>query len=153
MNFGAISGKTWLAGGLAGGVAFLGMQQAMGYDFGSARQIGPAVFPFGLSLILLLAAIGILAEDIITKARHDGPATAPIIVLAGVLGGPVAFALLVESFGLVPAIFGCVLIASVADRALTLVTALLLAAAMSLICGLVFVSLLNLPIDLFAMPR
>jgi hypothetical protein len=146
-----LSASTLLAATLAGLVGVVGMWEAASYDFGSPRQIGPAVFPFGLSLILFLTAIGCILEGLSGRAESEGALnTAPIGVLLGVLGGPLAFALLVGSVGLVPAIIACVIIASLAEGSLKPLTVLLLAGGMSVVCSLVFVSLLNLPIDIVA---
>lgn len=143
-----LSARTALAVGLTGLVGLLGMWAATSYDFGSARQIGPAVFPFGLSLLLTLAAVGIVVDDILGEKATGKARIARPDVIAGVLGGPLAFAILVEPFGLAPAIFACVIIAALAERSLRPVAVLGLAAVMALVCSLVFVSFLKLPIDI-----
>lgn len=142
------SARTMLAAGLAGVIGVFGMWEASAYDFGSARQIGPAVFPFGLSLMLSIAAVGIVIDDLLGDAGSEELKLARPDVILGVLGGPLAFAVLVERFGLAPAICACVVIAALAERTLRPLTVLIVAAVMATVCSLVFVSFLKLPIDI-----
>ena len=149
MNWQRLGSNSGLAAAMAGLIGLVGMWEATDYAFGSARRIGPAVFPFGLSLLLFLSAIGIVLERALQGERADDRLDqAPAVVLLCILGGLLAFALSVERFGLAPAIFACVIISSLADRSLRPITVIVVAAFMATICSLVFVTLLNLPISI-----
>jgi hypothetical protein len=149
MTFQRLSANTLLAAGMAGIVGLLGAWEGATYGFGTPRQIGAAVFPFVLSLLLVAAACGIVVERLVTGEDPDEKlVTVPTGVLLGVLGGPIAFALIIDRFGLAPAVIACVVIASLADRTLKPLSVLLLACGMAALCSLVFISLLSLPIDI-----
>lgn len=145
MSAGGMSRSTWLAAGTALGVAIVGLWEGSGYAFGTARQIGPAVFPVALSLLLLVAAAGIVIEGVLGGGGPE-PETASPAVFAAVLGAPVAFSLVIGPFGLFPAIVAAVIVASLADRSLKPRTVLAVAFVLGTACSLVFVTLLNLNI-------
>lgn len=145
MHSGGLPRSTWLAAGTAVVVGLVGLWEGSGYDFGTARQIGPAVFPVALSILLLAAAAGIVIEALMGVSGPD-PAPARPVVLAGVLGAPVAFSLVIGPFGLFPAIFAAVIVASLAERSLRPGAVLALAVTLGAACSLVFVVLLNLNI-------
>jgi hypothetical protein len=129
-----------------------GILIASAYPLGTARIIGPAIFPIALSAMLVLCGIGILAEGL--AAQRDGkpsPApslAAPATVLA-ILGGPALFGLTVGRLGLVPAVIACVVLVSLAERERPWRTILLLAGGLAGGCTLVFVYLLKLPLEPF----
>lgn len=138
-----------LAAGAVIGVGLVGMWTASGYDFGTARQFGPAVFPFALSALLLLAGLGILLEGSPPDEEPFRLSWPRGIVFVTILAGPIAFALTVGRLGLVPAIFACVLISVLAERSLSLVRTLVLGAVLAAGCTLVFTVFLNLPLRPF----
>lgn len=150
MKFTNLPRSTILAAGGAFFIGTIGIWEASNYPFGSLRQIGPAIFPVSLSILLLLAGAGIILEQLVSgKSDAEDPKAAKMIVILSVLGGPIAFALLINRFGLVPAIFAGVLISSIAERKLSIWKLLLLSAALSAGCTLVFVWLLKLPLRPF----
>mgnify|MGYP003135106568 CR=1 FL=1 len=128
-----------LAAGAVIGVGLVGMWTASGYDFGTARQFGPAVFPFALSALLLLAGLGILLEG--------SPPDEEPFRLSWPRG--IVFVTILGRLGLVPAIFACVLISVLAERSLSLVRTLVLGAVLAAGCTLVFTVFLNLPLRPF----
>ena len=138
-----------LAAGAVVVVALVGMWEASRYEFGTARQFGPAVFPFALSGLLLLSGLGILLEGRTPGEEPFRLSWSRAIVFVAILAGPIAFALTVGRLGLVPAIFACVLISVLAERSLSLLKALLLGAVLAAGCTLVFTVFLNLPLRPF----
>lgn len=139
-----------LAAGAVAAVGLLGMWEASNYSFGTARMFGPAVFPFALSALLLAAAVGIVLEGGTEEDEQPIVLTwSRAIVFLTVLGGPVAFALIVGRLGLVPAVFACVLVSVLAERSLTLLGALALGAVLAAGCTGVFFYFLNLPLRPF----
>lgn len=132
-----------------------GLWEASSYPFGTPRIIGPAVFPFILSLILVGTGIGIIAEGIAARKRGEAEISAPpasIVTILAILGGPAAFAVIVGLFGLVPAIIIAVAISSIPERERSLLSVLLLGAGLAAGCSIVFVWLLKLPLEPFLWP-
>ncbi|AEQ50391.1 tripartite tricarboxylate transporter TctB family protein [Pelagibacterium halotolerans] len=135
---------SYVTGGITILVGLLAFAESLRYPLGAMGQIGPAIFPIGLSLLLAAAGIGIIIEDVRNRIVPEG-AVPPRNILA-VVAGPMALALLIDSFGMVPAIFAGVLISALADRELRLWTALAVATVLAVGCTLVFITLLKLPI-------
>ena len=130
---------------LVGAAAFI---ESFRSPLGSIGQIGPAVFPLGLSVLLIIAGIAIIIEDLRAGTIPQTPV--PLTSLLTVAGGPIAFALLVVPFGLIPAIVASVMISALADRSLRPLSVLLLATGLALGCTLVFITFLKMliaPID------
>lgn len=138
-----------LLGGLL--VAAIGLFAALygqRYEFGSLQQMGPGFFPIllGAGLLLLGGAIAAPAW------RRQGKAK-PIRVewrTGGlVLGSVVVFALALQTLGLVIATLAAVLLASLADRGLRWPGRLKLAAGITLLTVLIFVTGLGMIVPLW----
>jgi len=134
-----------VAGGITLLVSALAFAESLQYPMGTIRQIGPAIFPLSLSILLAIAGVAIIVEDLRDGVKPES--AVPLNNILAVVGGPIALALLITPFGLVPAITASVLISALADRTLKLRSALMVAAVLSIGCTLVFVTLLKLPID------
>lgn len=72
----------------------------------------------------------------------------PAIILASVL----AFALLIGTFGLLPAVAGCVIVATVAERPINLAFSLVLAVATCALAWVIFGFALGLTMPMFVWP-
>lgn len=141
----ALPRSSALAALLALGVGAIGAWEGSAYDFGTLRQIGPAVFPVGLSLMMIAAAAGILAEGLMRGADDAAePVPSKALAVMAVLAAPLVFALTVGRFGLAPAVFAAVVVAALADRSLRTIEVLALALGLSVACSLVFIVGLNL---------
>jgi hypothetical protein len=125
---------------------------ALGYDAGSLRQIGPAVFPAGLGLLMLCLGLLIVLSDMTRVKPGDVPRSIPWRGLLFILGAMAAFAFLLERAGLVPAVAAAVLLSACADRKMTWIAAVLLAAGLSAGCSLVFIRFLKLPLQMLITP-
>ena len=121
---------------------------AAGYPIGSAMRMGPGYFPVVLGgiLIALGAAIGIRA------LRTGEPAALPpfrlrplLLVTLSIL----AFALLVERFGLVPAIAAAVLVSCLGGHEFRVREVAALAAILAVASILIFRIGLELPFTLW----
>jgi hypothetical protein len=117
------------------------------YPLGRAGRIGPGYMPRLLGLTL--AGIGILlalrswwTRDAVDTHIAWRPATL-------VLGSVVIFALVFESFGLVPAILASVAVANFAVPDNGWTSAIALGAALSAFSWALFVKALGLPIPVF----
>ena len=140
---------------VAGGVLvacglFVGVYAEQNYPLGTLRHIGPGMFPTILGYVLAgLGAIVLFAALFRAGPGIAMPAYRPLFA---VLGGLLAFALTIEPFGLVPAIFLLIGIGSLAENRFRPLGIVIFAAAMSLFVVLVFQIGLQLPIDSFKWP-
>jgi len=115
---------------------------------GSSLNMGPGYFPMVLSGLLVF--IGAL---ILFQARSLPENLWPSISWRGVfaiLGAPLLFGLLIDAFGLVPALGGSILLASVASRRMTARLAIPLTAGLVVACVAIFVWALGAPLRLFS---
>lgn len=132
----------------------------VGYGMGSLRQMGSGFFPVVLGVLMALVGVALLA----TAPRAADAATAepppetahlagPVVQWRGwgcILGGVLAFVVLGEHGGLVPASFAAVFIAALGDRGNSVRAAAALAALMTALGVLVFHYGLHLLLPLFA---
>lgn len=127
---------------LGGAIAWIGS----GYHMGSANRMGPGYFPAMLGIGLMVIGLGLVAE----AWRSVSVAQAfPWRAVCALTAGIMAFALLVRSAGLVPAIFALVLIATLGESPWKPVAALMIAAAMSAIAVALFIYGLRVPLRPF----
>lgn len=133
------------------GLGLFAIVEALGYRLGELRNIGPGAFPLIVGALLVLSGFLIFAEGL-GRLNADEEANsedaASLRVLAFVCAALFAFAYMMPKFGTIPAIMVCVVLAAQADGSLRLWQVLLLAAGMAAFCTVVFVTLLNLPLDL-----
>jgi Tripartite tricarboxylate transporter TctB family len=123
--------------------------QSLQYRIGSLRQMGPGYFPLALGVIL--AAIGLLIMAASLRTASIVPAMKLPAEWRGwfcICAGIVAFAVLGRYGGLLPATFACVFIAALGDRKNSLLAALVLSAAMTVVCLIVFWWLLKVQLPL-----
>ncbi|HEY4253069.1 MAG TPA: tripartite tricarboxylate transporter TctB family protein [Roseomonas sp.] len=118
--------------------------QAQTYQIGTLTRMGPGFFPCALGIILACAGVVLL----ITTALHN--ARTPRVI-GGTPGHPpewrgwiciclsvIAFAILGELTGLVPATFACVFIAALGDRDNKLLDIILLSIGVTVAGVIVF---------------
>jgi hypothetical protein len=135
------------AGLLFAGVGALGLWVGADYSMGVASRIGPGYLPRLLS-ILLLALGGFLA----VRSRWTAETVDTEIAwrpAALVLISVVAFALVFEATGLVPAILVSVAIANYAMAENRWITALVLGALLAFFAWALFVKALSLPLPVW----
>jgi Tripartite tricarboxylate transporter TctB family len=135
------------AGVLFAGVGALGLWVGADYSMGVASRIGPGYLPRLLS-ILLLALGGFLA----VRSRWTAETVDTEIAwrpAALVLISVVAFALVFEATGLVPAILVAVAIANYAMAENRWITALVLGALLAFFAWALFVKALSLPLPVW----
>ncbi len=141
------SPKSVLAGllffGIGGGAATIARE----YRMGTALHMGPGYFPFALGLLLALVGAAAVVQGLsVTGPPLGKVALRPAVVITGAV---VAFALMVERFGLVPACVVAVLLGSFADKTFRPVQSAVLAVALAAAAGAIFVYGLKLPLTLF----
>jgi hypothetical protein len=118
------------------------------FDFGTSARPGAGFFPTVLSILLIL--IGVLVT--VTALRS------PVVVIAKIVWRPfvfitlavVAFGVLINPFGLIPSVITASLIGSFAKADFGLVARLATASCLALFSAVLFIGLLNLPIDLWS---
>jgi hypothetical protein len=126
---------------------------ATDYTIGSAARMGPAYFPLMLGVLLSVLGAGVVAASLV----HGRPDGAPIGRIAWkplllIVGANLAFGVLlggvqtlgVPAMGLIAAIFGAVVISSMAGNLFRLRSALVLALILAVGSYLTFVVGLSL---------
>ena len=113
------------------------------YPLGTLVSMGPGFFPVAIGALIALCGIAIgvpaLRRPGVMPVFEVRPAIA-------VLGGGIAFSILIQHFGLVPAIVGLVLITAAGDTKLGWKAKLLLAVSLVAIAVLIFKIGLSMPV-------
>jgi hypothetical protein len=141
------AGLVFLAIGL-----FFAANTLINLDIGTAAAMGPGFFPLALCIILTLLGVGILMNA--RKQVHDReeqeqrPPLNPRAVFF-VIAAPVAFGLMLRSFGLAPALAVTIALAVTASRTIGLRRGLIIVVGMTAFCIVVFYYGLQVPVDLF----
>lgn len=117
------------------------------YDLGTTRNIGPGYYPLGLGLIAAGMGLLFLIRSLGRREPIARVAWRPLVMVLASIG---AFGLVIERFGLVPAAFLSVCVASVGDPSTRLPQAALLGALIAALVWGVFVVGLGLTIPAFA---
>jgi len=141
----ALGGATTLAG--------------IGYGLGTLRQMGSGFYPATLGVLLVLIGVVLLATASRNPDAHLANAPAEAAHLSGpavqwrgwlcILGGALAFVVLGQHGGLVPASFASVFVAALGDRRNSVRDAALLAALMTLLGVAIFHYGLHVLLPLF----
>jgi len=141
--------RDYLSGLLIMLIGALGIFQGYTYGVGTPARMGPGFFP--LTIGILLAVVGILilfgarfAQD--DSDSHDGESRQPQwLAWSCIVASPLIFVFLGRYAGLLPATFGCVFVASLGDKDMTLRRSLGLAAVITVIGIGIFSILLKIP--------
>lgn len=122
----------------------------MGLDLSIGRlaRIGPGLFPVCLGILLIVFVIGTFFERPVTEEGE--PAEFDIRAMVSVGAALLAFALLAENVGLIPAIIAMVVIMALGMGRPSLKAMLLTVVLLSAIGLFLFIDLLRLPLQPFA---
>lgn len=114
---------------------------------GTAMRMGPGYIPFGLCIILVgLGALCCVRAFLVDGERPEPwPLRQPVIISLSIA----FFAFAIERLGLVPAIFGLVVIGSLASAETRRLESIILGAALALLSVAIFVYALRLPMQLW----
>lgn len=118
-----------------------------GLRLGTLLRMGPGFLPTILCILVAATGATILLRSLLVAG--DRLYSWPVRPLVFVLGGPLAFALLLETLGLVVAMPVLVATVSLADRDCGMIETILLATALTLFSAVVFVVALGLPLPLW----
>lgn len=125
---------------------------SMTYSLGTLTHMGPGMFPLMLGITLTFIGVLILGTAMVTPLTDNEnilPKDREWFAWGCILAGPIAFIILGEFFGLVPATIACVLIPALGDRTATLKGSLMLAAGVTFFGVLLFVYILKIPFPMF----
>lgn len=120
---------------------------ALELEMGTTLRMGPGYFPMVLAVLLTGLGIAVTATALRTMGEAVGSYAWRGMVF--ILGAPVFFGLTVRGLGFVPSLFLTTLIAALAGLKLRPVYGVLLAAAVTVFCTLVFSVALGLPFRRF----
>jgi hypothetical protein len=141
-----------LAAGILMTVIGIGaMMQGAAYRVGSLTQMGPGFFPVSLGVIMATCGLAITISAKFSATGAERASLPPEwIGWAAILGGIVAFVVLGQYGGLLPATFAIVFISALGDRHNTLLSAATLALVMVAISIVVFWWLLKVQFPLLS---
>jgi hypothetical protein len=125
------------------GAAFL--LSSLDLSYGTWRKIGPGAFP-GLVASALIA-MGVIVA--FTAEKHDTSKEQPSLYSSKVtfiIAAIVVFGLVIRGGGLLPAVFCCCVISSLASRPLRPVKSMLYGLGLGTACSLAFVKGLGMPV-------
>ncbi len=116
------------------------------YNFGALRRMGPGYFPAVLGILVAAFGLLILLPALFRKGELPRPAWRPMVTIT-VAG--LAFAMMIEPLGLVPATLTLVVIAALAEPSPPLLRTAILAVSLSVMAVLVFAEGLGIPTPAF----
>lgn len=119
------------------------------YKMGSFSRMGPGMMPVSLGLILAVFGLLIAFPALSRRGSAIHLKLRPMIVMSISI---LSFALMIETLGIVPAVFFTTVIATFSETRVPLVWALVLGAGMTLLTWSVFILGLGLPISSFDWP-
>ncbi len=119
------------------------------YPLGSPTRMGPGMFPAGLGVVLSILGIILSCQSL---RRPGDPADIRVFSPIFVLGGIVAFALIIKPFGLLPAIIIGTVVSCFAELKIKPLDTLFLCVGLCLLAPFVFRVCLGLPLALFNWP-
>jgi hypothetical protein len=117
---------------------------AFGFGLGTASRMGAGYYPLLLGVTAVLVGLAIAITGL--RERAEVPRIEKYTFML-VIGGLVAFVLLVERAGILPAIWGLVGLSAMADQDISVFEIISLALAASLIAWVLFVLILQLPLS------
>lgn len=130
-------------------IVLLGMftaYEATNYEIGTVAMMGAGFFPLALGISLIVLGTVLVASSTLSEwVELDFPIGPFLLIAAGIL----AFAILLERFGLVAATVALVILVSLADARNNLVTIAVNAIALSIFGVVVFIWGLRLPLAPF----
>jgi hypothetical protein len=135
-----------LAGLLIVAVGAYFLVGALEFRMGTVQRMGPGFIPFTLGAICI--GLGLAITALAFGQGGDWPRPSLRAVLC-VLGSLLAFGLLLNRLGLVPATVAAVVVAMMADRAARLRVSLIAAIVIAFLAWLVFVAILGLQMRAF----
>ncbi len=116
------------------------------YSLGTITRMGPGMMPVSLGVILACFGLAIALPALVQKGEAAAIRLRPMIFLSAAV---LAFALMIERFGLVPSVLATTLIATLAETRVSAVGALILGMAMAALTWGIFIAGLRLSMPAF----
>jgi hypothetical protein len=136
-----------VSGGLLITIGLMFFLPALGYGIGSVTAMRAGYFPMAVSVIMMVLGAAIMAQGLTGRlTESEKIAWRPLFAVSASMAG---FALLIERFGVVPAIVAAVALAALGDRGSRPIGTFVLAALLCLGVWLIFAVGLGLPIRAF----
>ena len=137
---------------LGAGAIFVGFGLAFAvaasrYELGSGLRMGPGYFPLVLGSLLVVLGLLIVLKGLVAPETGElGPVPwrAAALLVAAIL----FFGFTVRGLGVAPTVFVSVLLAALAARSVRVLPALVIAASLTALSVLIFIVLLQLPLQL-----
>lgn len=131
-------------------VGCLAIYEALNFDLGTTRRMGPGYFPFYIGILLLVIGSGLILEGYFQRIASEAGAQLPSLRgLLLILAAVICFALTIERFGLVVATVLAVFLGALADRSTPMSHKLILTVAVPIVCVLIFKFGLGISVDIF----
>jgi hypothetical protein len=144
------SNKDYLGGALMLLIGLAAIVAGSNYPLGTLSLMGPGFFPVALGAILALAGLAIAVRAGFARRESEAKVLPPewrgwLCICTGI----VAFVVLGNHGGLLPATFAIVFISALGDRQNTIISAAVLALAIVAVCVTVFWWALGVQFPLF----
>jgi hypothetical protein len=135
----------WIGGAICVGVGLIALTEALSYPLGTLLRMGPGFYPAILAAAMVVLGLGIIVVE--GRGPHALPiGEAHLRGLIAVVPAIAVFALLIDRFGMIPAVAASVLVSSRAEPELGLVRSLALAGGLAMATTALFVFALGLPV-------
>lgn len=127
---------------------YVALKAYQDYSIGTLSRMGPGYFPLILGVTLAIIGLVVVALGLNVRGLEVKPEFSARAV-AAVLLGALAFAQLVERFGLIPASLALTLIAAAAEKNYRLRRSIVLGLALGILCWTIFVLGLDMNLSAF----
>lgn len=126
-----------IAGLVTGAIGIFIIVEASGYQMGNLRNMGPGYFPVTLGCIMLVLSLVMIVTAQPGKMSQtlDGNQMRGMLFIAAAF---IAFALTIETAGMLVSVALAVFLSSLANRNTSLIAAVVLAVATAVMCALIF---------------
>ncbi|WP_457580762.1 tripartite tricarboxylate transporter TctB family protein [Ensifer canadensis] len=146
MRIYGINQTEWFAGIIVSATGVFALAEALRYPMGTLKRMGPGFYPAAIAVALIVFGLGIIFFEGRLKDAL-APERPHVRGLLTVLPAIAVFAVLIESAGMIPAVFASVMMSTRAEPELSLRNAVLLAIGLSMFATLVFVYGLSVPVQ------
>jgi hypothetical protein len=137
-----LAGALFLAFGVGGAIV------ALGYRMGTATNMGPAYFPVLVSIVVAMLGVSLVVRSFLQADRSEPAIVWEIRPVVFISAGIIAFMLLIDSHGLIPAVTALTVLGCLARRGAGIIETLVLLAVLLALAILIFIYGLNLPLKL-----
>jgi hypothetical protein len=127
-----LAGLVFLGLGIAFGYA------ASGYQLGTALRMGPGYFPLVLASVLAVLGLATIAKGVTAAAAEEPIGPVPWRAAILILGALIFFGATIRGLGLIPTLLVTAFMSGLASRMNTVLSALVLAVGLTLLCVLIF---------------